>query len=292
MYELIKVSDLCYYIQSPSRVGIIKTGENAVCLIDAGNNKDAGKRIKRILDCNGWTLDAIYNTHSHADHIGGNQYLQSQTGCRIYAPAKESHFINHPILEPSLIYGGNPPSELRHKFLLADESVCEYLTNETLPKGFKAISLKGHTPDMVGFISPDGIVFLADCLLSRETLDKYGIGFIYDIEEYLNTLESVKNIKAKLFIPSHTEPTDDIASLAQYNIDRVSETADRILTLCEEPKCFEHLLRELFDLYSLEISFEQYALVGSTVRSYLTYLKDKGKIEAVFRDNTVLWKSV
>ena len=33
----------------------------------------------------GWSLHAIINTHSNADHIGGNKYLMQQTGCRIYA---------------------------------------------------------------------------------------------------------------------------------------------------------------------------------------------------------------
>ena len=45
---------------------------------------------------------------------------------------------------------------------------------------------------MVGFRSPDDIVYLADCLSSRETLEKYQIGFIYDVAAYLKTLEMVK----------------------------------------------------------------------------------------------------
>ena len=119
MYELIQVSDTCYYIQSPARIGLIRLSDHDVCLIDSGNDKDAGKKLSKILDTHGWTLRAIYNTHSHADHIGGNQYLQKQTGCRIYAPGIERDFTEHPILEPALLYGACPPEELRHKFLMA-----------------------------------------------------------------------------------------------------------------------------------------------------------------------------
>ena len=93
MYELIQVSENSYYIQSPAKIGLVKLNEKEVCLIDSGNDKDAGRKIRKILDANGWKLTAIYNTHSNADHIGGNKYLQGQTGCKIYAPGidKASH---------------------------------------------------------------------------------------------------------------------------------------------------------------------------------------------------------
>ena len=37
--------------------------------------------------------------------------------------------------------------------------------------------------------------------------------------------------------------------------------------------------------------FEQYVLVGSTIRSYLSWLKDNEKISAEFHDNFLMWKS-
>ena len=40
------------------------------------------------------------------------------------------------------------------------------------------------------------------------------------------------------------------------------------------------------------MNFEQYALVGSTVKSYLTWLKEKGRVEAIFENNLLLWKAV
>lgn len=292
MYELIKLTDLCYYVESPAKIGIIKMGESEVCLIDSGSDKDAGKKVLKHLDANGWTLKAIYNTHSNADHIGGNRFLQEKTGCKIYAPEIECDFTRHPILEPSFLYGGNPPKELRGKFLLAPKSDAEYLTPESLPEGFEMIDLKGHFFDMAGFRSPDGVVYLADCLSSKETLEKYQIGFIYDVAAYLETLEKVKSMEGKIFVPAHAPVTEDITELAQYNIDKVNEIAALITELCAQPLCFEALLKKLFDHYSLVMNFQQYALVGSTVKSYLTYLKDTGNIEACFEDNMLYWKKI
>lgn len=291
MYELIQASANSYYIQSPAKVGLIRLSDTQVCLIDSGSDKDAGKKILKVLAANGWTLKAIYNTHSHADHIGGNQYLQKQTGCPIYAPGIECDFTNHPILESAFLYGGYSMKELRHKFLLAQESDAGRLTAETLPTGVEAIPLPGHSFDMVGFRTADDVVYLADCLSSRETLDKYQIGFIYDVGAYLQTLEMVKGMKAKLFIPSHAAATENVDELAQYNIDKVNEVAERIVSLCHQPLSFEALLQRLFDTYQLTMTFEQYVLVGSTVRSYLAWLKDTGRLTAEFEENRMLWKA-
>ena len=95
--------------------------------------------------------------------------------------------------------------------------------------------------------------------------------------------------KAKVFIPAHAAVTDSIAELAQVNIDQVNEIADRILALCETPCSFEELLRQLFDAYALAMNFEQYVLVGSTVRSYLAWLKDTGRLDVSFEENRMLW---
>ncbi|MCI8553848.1 MAG: MBL fold metallo-hydrolase [Clostridiales bacterium] len=292
MYELIPVSDRSYYIQSPAKMGLVRLNATEVCLIDSGNDKDAGRRVRKLLDANSWKLTAIYNTHSHADHIGGNRYLQEQTGCKIYAPGSECAFTRHPILEPSLLYGGYPCQELRHKFLLAQESRAEYLTEEVLPDGFEMIRLPGHFFDMVGFRTPDNILYLADCLSSRETLDKYRISFIYDVGAYIQTLEKVKALTARLFVPAHAAATEDIATLAQDNLDNVWEIADKIVEFCTEPLSFELLLQKLFAAYELTMNFEQYALVGSTVRSYLSWLKDSGKIKAEFDRHLLLWERV
>ena len=292
MYELIQVSEGCCYIQSPAKMGLIRLNDHDVCLIDSGNDKDAGRKVRQILDANGWRLSAIYNTHSNADHIGGNQYLQKQTGCKVYAPGIDCAFTRSPILEPAFLYGGYPFRELRHKFLMAQASDARELTPESLPAGFEIIPLPGHFFDMVGFRTPDDIVFLADCLSSRETLDKYQIGFIYDVAAYLQTLEMVKTIQARLFIPAHAAVTEDISELAQYNIDKVREIAVRIIAICEQPCSFESILQSLFSDCGLDMTFEQYVLVGSTVRSYLAWLKDAGRLTAQFENNLLLWRQI
>ena len=287
MYELIQAAEHTYYIESPAKIGLVQTGDT-VALIDSGSDKEAGRKVRQHLDARGLKLSAIYNTHSNADHIGGNQYLQRQTGCAVYAPGVEAAFTRDPILEPSFLYGGCPPKPLRHKFLLAQPSGVQVLDPKACP--LEVIPLPGHFFDMVGYRTEDDVVFLADCLSSRETLEKYRVSFVYDVAAYLDTLDRVAAMEAALFIPAHAAATEDIAPLARYNRDQVYAVAEDLLDLLAEPLVFEEVLRRLFRRYHLTMDFQQYVLVGSTVKSYLAWLLDGGRVTAAFDDCRLLWR--
>ncbi len=292
MYELNRLTEKSFYIESPAKVGVFLPEEGRAFLIDSGSDKDAGKKIKKALDGQGWKLEAVFNTHSHADHIGGNQYLQKQTGCPVYAAGIEQAFTCHPLLEPAFLYGGDPAPELRHKFLMAQPSDALLLTEAVLPCGLEALPLPGHSFDMVGFRTDDGVVYLADCLSSEQTLEKYRISFLADVAASLQTLEAVEKLEADWFVPAHAPATRDIRPLVRLNIRLIHEIGQRICELCKEPLSFEQLLQKLFSCYGLTMNYEQYVLVGSTVRSYLTWLKNAGSLQTEIDDNRWLWRSL
>ena len=292
MYELISLTEHDHYIDCPAKIGVVRISDSDVVLIDSGSDKDAAKKVLKVLTANNWKLTAIYNTHSHADHIGGNRFLQEKTGCKIYAPGLECAFTNHPELEPMGLYGGLPFSALKHKFLLAQESTALPLTNDCLPEGWQLLNLPGHSFDMAGFVTKDGTAFIADCVSSEETLNKYGIGYLWDAGKSLETLSAVKSIGAKRVVPSHATVTEDISSLADLNIRSIREVINRLLAFCKEPIAFDELLKKVFDSYALTMTAQQYVLIGSTVRSYLSYLCDAGKVTYEFTDNKMYWKAV
>ena len=70
------------------------------------------------------------------------------------------------------------------------------------------------------------------------------------------------------------------------------QIAEKIIEICKEPKSFEVILQTLFTEYNLKMNFEQHVLVGSTVRSYLAWLKDNGRLDVIFEDNMLLWKKI
>ena len=287
--ELVKVGEKTYYIKNATNIGIYKIDDNNVYIIDSGNDKDAGKKILKIIEEKNWQIKGIINTHSNADHIGGNKVIQDRTNCIILGNKIEKTFTEYPILEPSFLYGGYPFKEIRNKFLLAKESIVTPI-EKNLPDGLEYFSLKGHFFDMIGIKTSDDIYFLADSLFSEETITKYHVFFLYDVREYLNTLNFLETLNGKLYIPSHGEATNTISNLIQLNRNKIQEILNKIYLICTHEITFEEILKYIFDEYNLMINSNQYFLIGSTIKSYLSYLYDENKLRYEFKDNKMLWK--
>jgi len=286
--ELIKLGERTYYIKNRTNIGVYKIDSENVYLIDTGNDSDSGKKILKIIGENGWTVKGIINTHSHADHIGGNSLIQDRTNCPVYLHGAEIGFTEYPILESAFLYGAFPLSPLQNKFLLAKESKVEPIENH-LPEGLEMLLLKGHSYDMIGIKTSDNVYFLGDALLSEETILKYHLFFLYDVKEFLNTLDFLSTLDGKFYIPSHGDAMSDISSLISLNRGKVLEIIDKIMEFCETEKTFEEILKHMFDVYNRSININQFVLLGSVVRAYLSYLYNEGKIDCLFHENQMFW---
>ncbi|MDX9801399.1 MAG: MBL fold metallo-hydrolase [Spirochaetia bacterium] len=296
--EIKQIRGNTWYIPSPANIGVYEDNGNAV-LIDSGNDKEAGRQICRLIESLGWKLSMIINTHSNADHAGGNAFIQNKTGCRIAATGVEAAFIQNPVLEPAFLFGGFPHKGLRNKFLMANESkvtdVIEPGDMVAVPGGsakLETISLPGHFFGMIGIKTPDNVIFLADTLFSEHIVNKYSVFYLFDIEEHLKTLEMIESLEADYFLPSHAELTDNVKNLISINRAKIMEISSNIADICSEEIEFDGILSGLCSLYNIELNDNQYVLVQSTIKAYLVYLMQKGVISREYRGGRLFWKKL
>jgi glyoxylase-like metal-dependent hydrolase (beta-lactamase superfamily II) len=274
-------------------VGLWEGADGAV-LIDSGGDKEAGRQIRQVLEEHGWTLRLIVNTHSNADHVGGNAYLQKQTGCRIAASRLESAFIVDPVLEPSFLWGALPFRELRSKFLEAKPSAVDLILAESGPipgTALQAVPLPGHFLQMIGVLSPDGVLFAGDALFGEEILAKHPVFFLYDVAGHLSTLERLESLAVRWIVPGHGRPVTDAGALIAANRAALKGTAEAISSFCSRPSGFEEILAELCRSFAIELNSSQYVLVGGTLRAYLTWLCDRGILHPSFEGGRMLWSA-
>lgn len=282
-----------YLARGPTAIGLYKLEGGGIILVDAGNDEDRGRRILRSLEAHGQKPALIVLTHSNADHAGGAAFIAARTGCEVATTRIEAAFVENPILEPSLLWGGFPHAALRNKFLMAPalpvrtvlEPPCEI--GDT---GVKVLPLPGHFLGMIGLMTPDRVFYAADSLASEEILAKYHLFFYYDLAAALETLSFLEGLEAEWIVPSHAPPTQDIRPLVQVNRAKIHEVAAFLLGQTAAPVSLEGLFARVVQAYAIELNPSQYVLVGSTVKSYLSWLLGKGELTSWFEEGRLYFK--
>jgi glyoxylase-like metal-dependent hydrolase (beta-lactamase superfamily II) len=301
-----------FVARSPTNLGlyVFRRGDAARAVaIDSGGDEDSGRRIVRECERLGVSLAALLNTHSNADHCGGNASVYKRTGCAIAATGLEAAFLQYPQLEASFLAGAFPQKALRNKFLMAPpsrathllEPPCELALGErgevdiqklsaTGSDSLHIVSLPGHYFGMVGVMTPDKVFFAADALAGAPILEKYHIFFFYDVAAELETLSMLERIEAAWFVPSHAEPVRDIRPLVGLNRAKIFEIAEVIVGLVSGDVSLEDIVADVCAHYDIILNADQHVLVGSTIRSYLSWLCDQGRLEYGFERNRMMFR--
>jgi len=292
--SLEELADGVYLLPGRVNIGFI-CHEDGCYMVDTGIDDDQARKALRALGKLGLELKAAVNTHSHADHIGGNSFVKRRAGVPILAPEAELPFVRMPLLEPMMLYGGCPIGDLRSKFFAAKPSDAEALEAVGLP--FEIVNLAGHSPAMVG-LQANGVFFVADAYFGLEVLRRHVLPYTYDPGAALEALKTVLDEReAELFVPSHGKPTRDPTAEVEANIraleaareatlKALSRATGRGLSTCQVVSSV------LSELGISPRSTGLYCLYASCIRGYLAWLEREGLAEAVVEGPDMLWRPV
>lgn len=304
---VINISDCIYYISGPTNIGIIEEQlsdtKSNLYMIDSGCNTEDGKRIfteiTEYFSQKDITIKAIINTHSHADHCGANNYIQQKTNCEIWITENEQGSLINPFLQPIISWGGNPLPEINSSYYVAEKTVPNKIinTNEkfTLNNGIKLsfINLPGHYFEMVGILCEDNnkkVLFASDGIFGRKNIGKYWIPFLYDVKEFKNSLDTISSLNADFCIPGHGEPTSQIEETVELNKIAIISNEQCILeALKYKEQTQEDILKYVADKNEINLHIAQYMLIGCTIKAYLTFLYNEGKISYHIKENKMYW---
>lgn len=280
------------YIEGPVNLGLTGPAKRTI-LIDSGNDESAGRKLNRFLISTEKDLFMIVNTHSNADHVGGNAYLQKKWDCRIAVPEKEAPIVADPDLEPLLLWGARAFPQVENKFLRAQPSrvTDTFKAPGQVPEtSLEAVPLPGHFIDMAGFRTPEGVFFVADSLFSSEIISKYRLMVAMDVDAWLMTLTFLEKEKALLFVPCHASPCEDIGALVRTNRDALLEVREKVALFCAEPHSREDILALLCRDYDLALNPTQILLYSVTVAAHLSSLARAGEVTPFVEKGRLLWK--
>ena len=304
---VINISDCIYYISGPTNIGIIEEQlsdtKSNLYMIDSGCNTEDGKRIfteiTEYFSKKDITIKAIINTHSHADHCGANNYIQQKTNCEIWITENEQGSLINPFLQPIISWGGNPLPEINSSYYVAEKTVPNKIINPheklTLNNGIKLsfINLPGHYFEMVGILCENDnkkVLFASDGIFGRKNIGKYWIPFLYDVKEFKNSLDTISSLNADFCIPGHGEPTSQIEETVELNKIAIISNEQCILeALKYKEQTQEDILKYVADKNEINLHIAQYMLIGCTIKAYLTFLYNEGKISYHIKENKMYW---
>jgi len=292
--KLIVVKGGSGYCSERLSVGVY-VKNNIATLIDSGIDDGTAKSIEKMLRENNYTLGAIINTHSHADHCGGNSYFQSKyPDLKIYSTKYEQHYIEETINEPRCFcQGAHPTTGLRNKFLEAKSSVVTnvihpYIDQDLNINGdiFRIVTLPGHSPGMIGVISPDNVLYTGDSIFGRETLEKHAVLFYTNISETLTSFKKIAALHVDACVFYHGGLLDgNLNRVVAEHEARVLSTQDTIHQLIfRGPVSLDTLTQLVIQHYKIPENIMQFTLTQVCVQAYVTQLEADKKIDILMSD--------
>jgi glyoxylase-like metal-dependent hydrolase (beta-lactamase superfamily II) len=127
-------------------------------VIDPG---DEAERILNRIQEHGLTIEVIFNTHGHFDHVGANKRLKEATGAKIAIHPDDAHYLSK-ISQSAAVWGmhaeDSPPPDL-----LLEEGQ----TVEVDGLKFSVLHTPGHSPGSVSLVMPEEeLVFTGDLIFA------------------------------------------------------------------------------------------------------------------------------
>lgn len=306
--KIIELSSGVYVIPATTNVGVITNECSSgieVYLIDSGSTEIDGEYVLDILKAffeqlgQSFTLKAILTTHGHADHCGAHNFLRQETGCQIFAAKSEQGAMETPIIQGTVLWGGYPPHEMRTLFYMPSQTLVDRFISKDdtfeLSGGrtISFIELKGHSYETLGVIisSKDGhkVIFPGDNIFPRNEIINHWIPLILNPVEYMDSLDTLCSLeKIDWCIPSHGDFLKrNINEAAELNKIAIISTRTCILDSLKTKKRLtaEEIVKYVADKNGMKLSFSQYTLVQSTIKSYISVMHDAREIKMEVSDN-------
>jgi len=290
--ELVHLKDNCYYLKGAVNIGVIAINNNAI-LIDTGIDKQTAKNIEKNLKEKGWQLTHIINTHAHADHFSGSQYLKDSFQAKVLAPKIEGIIMEHPCYEPFYLFGGaHPINELKNKFLQGSPVVIDqYLETGPLTiydTNLEIVALPGHTIGQIGVFFEETL-YLADAAFGPQVLKKHGVPYFVDIDLQLKTLDYLETFKCSYYLPAHGEVVTNIKDLTVANRQYLYSITNKVRGFL--PGSTGEIVAKLLNSLKININNPgQYFLMQAATLAHISYLNNSGEATWEIDSNILKWK--
>jgi len=278
---------------------------DGIVLVDTGIHEPGSlEELARALRQAGWHLGDIrlvVCTHAHSDHYGLAAPIVEATGCELWMHPRHEH-MTRALADPEQSLArrievarqsGVPLEPLREwaerrrsdpptiaGVVLPDRELLPGVEIETRLGSWSVHETPGHAPSHVSLCQPERRLLISgDHLLGRVSL-YFDFGWTPDpAAEFLNSLDVVERLDARLCLPGHGRPFADVQAHIDANrIEIKSRLYSAVEALADGPLTAFELLPKVFDS-DFDPMMTTWLL--TMVLSFVTHLEHEGLVERV-----------
>lgn len=236
-------------------IGLYVYEDKSAVLIDSGVKPDEAL-VSHVVNM-GLRLEAVLCTHLHPDHVANNLYFYERCGAEILLPDEPFLFV--------------PEKPYPYSFIKA---------GDRLPGGVEAIAVPGHSPGQLAFLTPDGVCFTGDALISQPLLKASKLPYIEDVEEAIRSMEKLRALKCPFYAVAHKAVVgaDDIDALIDENIQKELELYARLRRIVSHAMDIEEALDIFMDELGITPRIQRSVHTREPVRARLRTLAAAGEL--------------
>lgn len=273
------------------RIPLYMPQRSKAVMIDSGLKDPDRQGILKLLEQEQIRVAALLTSHFHRDHIGNHRAIQEKHGAHVYMTPFTSAMLENtrrpsPVLKESAMqavpHSGPRESNTEHLFLPTEEAIT--VAGYT----FKILPLPGHSQEHVGFVTPDGVAYLSDTLLSRPILQSVRIPYFTFCREDLEAKASVLEMDYPCYILAHNGVYTNVRELAQENIDNLQEKLHVVEMLAQHWITLEQLAAQVIrhmggdgDALRKVMGYKR------NVQVLVEYLQETGRLDIRARDGFI-----
>lgn len=211
---------------------VVACEEDGVSLVDSGYYTHTGLLEAALHSLvGGRHIDAVYNTHLHSDHCGGNAWLAKRfEGIRISIPANAHQQVKQWAQADGAYAGvGQTCPQFMHTHTHSNGQTVRLAAMD-----WRVIDSPGHDNDSVMFFNEEHRI-----LMSADALWENGFGALFPLIEGLDaiadqtaTLDLIESLNVRIVIPGHGSVFTEVnraLDVARSRIRSFAEKPERTL---------------------------------------------------------------
>lgn len=268
-------------------------GDREWILMDSGSRFDR-EELFACLEQYHVIIKAVLCSHAHFDHVENNWALQKCFGTEIVMSAFDAFAVRDGLTLKTCFYSHSPEEneKMNWEMMGRADRMFDSEAGEVSVCGesFQILSLPGHAASHMGFVTPDHIAYVGDCLLGQRELDSFKMVYMLSWNRCIETIERLKSSDYSGYILAHSGIYKDIKALAVQNVIHFEERLEEVYKLADRPLTLEQLVSRVVNAHGNSVrGIEKARLFERITRSMVEALVERGKLSMEIQDGILMY---